>query len=72
MPDAVTLPMLKVDRPEFGHGQHRRRRRYMQRRRPVWRDALSALRRAVFSAPEATSVVVALAALVGLAFGASS
>lgn len=67
----ATLPMLRVDRPAVP-GQHRARRRYMQRRRPVWRDAFRALGRSVLSAPDATAWVVSAAVLVGMAIGASS
>jgi hypothetical protein len=69
---AETLPMLKVDRPDFEQGRHRARRKYLQRHTPAWRLALRALVRSVRSAPEATTVVVAVASLVGLAIGASS
>lgn len=71
MTDTATFPMLIPARP-MRHGQHRARRRYLQRRRPLWRDALAAIRDAVLGSPEATSWVVAATALVGMAIGASS
>jgi hypothetical protein len=68
----ATLPMLKVDRPATVPGRHRARRKYLQRPRPAWRLAVRAIVRSVRSAPEATTVVVAIASLIGLAIGASS
>jgi hypothetical protein len=44
----------------------------LQRPRPAWRLAVRAIVRSVRSAPEATTVVVAIASLIGLAIGASS
>lgn len=70
--ETATFVMLLPDRPAHKHGAHRARRKELQRRRPLWREALDSIRNALMCSPEAAAIAGGLAALVGMTIGASS